>query len=221
MAEPGKARPDVARVRRPSDTPASGLTRGLVLALAATASVSGPARADPFTFSRILAPPTATRGAFLGAALATDGATIYAGARFADAGEPQAGAVYAFDPGSGALVATYAAPDPATGDQFGAAVAVVAGVLAVAAPHATAGDAIGVVYLFDPTSGTLLGTLSDPTPAADELFGYALAPVGDTLAVGAPFSDLAAPGAGAVYLFDPHTEAVLATITDPSAGEYD
>src|SRR5262249_20300231 len=58
-------------------------------------------------------------------------------------------------------------------------------------------------------------------PAADELFGYALAAVGDDLAVGAPFSDLAAPGAGAVYLLDPHTGALLGTIADPSAGEYD
>jgi Ca2+-binding RTX toxin-like protein len=129
---------------------------------------------------------------------------------------------------------TFAAP--ATGDDFGASVASVAGNAAIGAPldnGPTATDHPGAVFLYDgvPTDDgvsttyaykSLIHVFADPNPAAGDLFGAAIATVGTDLLIGAPGSSLTGPGDGAAYLFDadpssPTFGQLLATFTLPDA----
>jgi len=82
--------------------------------------------------------------------------------------------------------------------DFGAALAVGDGWIAVAAPAAD--SARGAVYLYrrDGASWTVAGRLAAAEPVANERFGAALAIHGDRLLVGAPGRD---HGAGNAYLF--------------------
>src|SRR5436190_8958910 len=64
-------------------------------------------------------------------------------------------------------------------------------------------------------------TLLDPTPADDDFFGSALTFAGGQLLVGARFDDTAADDAGAAYLLDPVTGALVATLEAPSAAASD
>ncbi len=60
-------------------------------------------------------------------------------------------------------------------------------------------------------------TIVDPTPAAGDFFGSAVAFVGIDLLAGARFDDTAATDAGAGYLVDSSTGGVLQTFLRPAA----
>ena len=64
--------------------------------------------------------------------------------------------------------------------------------------------------------GDLLHTFLNPTPAADDYFGYSVAGVGSNVLVGAMGHSTGAPGAGAAYLFDGTTGALLHTFLNPT-----
>jgi hypothetical protein len=65
------------------------------------------------------------------------------------------------------------------------------------------------------TNGTLLTTITNPTPGGAEMFGYRVAAIGDDrMVVTALFDDLAGENAGAAYLF--HIDGgLLATFANP------
>jgi len=113
---------------------------------------------------------------------------------------------------------TIANPTPAAGDNFSYTLAALGtDRLLIGAPYddTRASDA-GAAYLFD-INGTLLITFANPTPAADEKFGYAIAAVGtDRLLVGAYADNLVGSGAGAAYLFSTNSSALLTTFTNPT-----
>src|SRR5438552_18445069 len=58
-------------------------------------------------------------------------------------------------------------------------------------------------------------TLLDPTPDENDFFGSAMTLAGGNLLVGARFDDTAASDAGAAYLLDAATGAVLPTLLEP------
>ena len=60
----------------------------------------------------------------------------------------------------------------------------------------------GSAYVFDATTGNLLRTLNNPTPAASDYFGRSVAVSGSTVVVGAYLDDTGATDAGAAYVFD-------------------
>src|SRR5207248_9085722 len=98
-------------------------------------------------------------------------------------------------------------------------VAAVGSDLLVGAPHFNSGAAhAGAVFLFQ---GSAVRTLTKPTPAFDDLFGFALAAAGNTVIVGAPFDGSGAPGAGAAYLFDAATGVLAHTLPNPTPQDYD
>jgi len=70
-----------------------------------------------------------------------------------------AGAAYRFDGTTGALLATFHAPEPKNNDEFGYSLATFAGSVLVGAPHKQGG---GAVYLFG-ESGNLIKTYNNPT----------------------------------------------------------
>src|SRR5438093_1573720 len=164
--------------------------------------------------------PTPAENGFFGSAVTLAGGNLLVGAPFDDTAASDAGAAYLLDPATGALVTTLLEPAPAASDQFGAAVAAVGSDLLVGAPHFNSGAAhAGAVFVFQ--SGGGVRTLTKPTPAFDDLFGFALAAAGDTVVVGAPFDASGAPGAGAAYLFDARTGALVQTLANPTPADYD
>ena len=89
----------------------------------------------------------------------------------------------------------------------------------------TVSDA-GRAYLFDgdpmsPGYGDLLATLENPTPTFFDEFGWAMAPVGDTMALVSAHKENGPTDNGIVYLFDvdpvsPNLGDVLMTINNPT-----
>jgi photosystem II stability/assembly factor-like uncharacterized protein len=116
------------------------------------------------------------------------------------------------------VTVTIANPNPATGYWFGDSAAGVGDDrMAIGAPFdATYARNAGAVHLFN-TSGVWLTTLTNPTPVADEGFGWAVAGVGnDRVLVGAPTRS----DPGSAYLFDLNG-TLLTTFTNPLPAAYD
>ncbi|MCS6978295.1 MAG: tandem-95 repeat protein [Gemmatales bacterium] len=118
---------------------------------------------------------------------------------------------------------TSANPTPASGDDFGRAIAVGSGFYLVGAPRddTVANDA-GAAYLYN-SAGNLVRTFLNPAAAATaagDLFGWAVAIFGDYIAIGAPWAD-ANGGNGAVFVYDLSTGSLRATLTGPTGGSGD
>ena len=114
------------------------------------------------------------------------------------------------------LLTTFTNPTPAAGDYFGHAGATVGTnrVLIGAYQDDTGANNAGAAYLFD-TSGALLTTFTNPTPAIADNFGIAVTAVGaNRVLIGAWGDDTGASDAGAAYLFSTNG-ALLTTFTNP------
>jgi len=156
-------------------------------------------------------PATDDRFGWSVAAVGSDRVLI--GADFDDTGASAAGAAYLFST-NGTLLTTFTNPTPATDGRFGCAVAAVGSdrVLIGAYGDNTGAAGAGAAYLFS-TNGTLLITVTNPTPAADDHFGCAVAAVGShRVLIGAWGDDTGAATAGAAYLFslDTYTPGLVA-----------
>ena len=182
---------------------------------------SGP---DNGRFIRLYQAVNPADGGKCGSAVAAVGDNVLVGCPFDNTGAQDAGVVQLFDGTTAELLHTFVNPAPATSDRFGSAVASFATTVYIAAPYDGGGN--GVVYAFDgdplsPNFGDLLATIANPTPAANDVFGYAIAAVGSVLLIGAPSDDGTAAEAGAAYLFDgdpssPGFGTLLDTLLDPA-----
>ncbi len=112
----------------------------------------------------------------------------------------------------------YLNPLPAPGDLFGSSLAALGPNIVVGAPFHDVPSAIntGVVYILSGSTGGLLRTLANPTANPGDEFGFAVATVGSKVVVGAPFDDTAGSDAGAVYVFDGSTGALVRTFLNPA-----
>jgi hypothetical protein len=157
--------------------------------------------------------PTPSAGEAFGWSVAAMGSDrVLISARFKNAG---AGAAYLFRT-DGTLLTTFTNPAPALADNFGVSVTAVGSdrVLIGAIDHAAAGNG-GAAYLFS-TNGTLLTTFANPTPAANEYFGWSVAAVGSTrVLIGAYQDSTGALQAGSAYLFNTNG-TLLTAITNPT-----
>lgn len=98
-------------------------------------------------------------------------------------------------------------PDPTgpqSGAQFGYSIAVSGNYRVVGAPLS---DVLGVadvgqVFVFNAATNSLVATLNNPTPAANDQFGIAVAVSGNIVVVGASQDDTAKSNAGAAYVYD-------------------
>ncbi len=177
---------------------------------------------DPATETTLLAlaNPTPGQDDGFGSALTAVGNLVVVGAPrdSSDGGAFHAGAAYVFDGTTGALVRTLRAPVAAAGARFGAALATLGANVVVGAPRddAEAADSAGVVYLFDAASGALLRTFANPTSSRGDRFGFAIAPIGPDLVVGAPADDVGASNGGAAYRFSAATGEALGAYQQPS-----
>lgn len=139
-----------------------------------------------------------------GEAVAISGNHLVVGAGNDDEGAADSGRAYLFDlagatPELPSVVLSN--PSPTAGDRFGASVSIAGNLVVVGAPgdDSMASDG-GVAYVFD-LAGTLLHTLTLPSPAAGDEFGSAVAVSGGRVAVGAPGSDSGAMDAGNAAVF--------------------
>lgn len=152
-------------------------------------------------------------------AMGTD--RVLVGAPYDNRGAAAAGAAYLFNT-NGTLLTTITNPVPADSDFFGTALAAVGNdrVLISAIDYGTAKGNGGSAYLFD-TNGTLLTSLTNPTPAASEYFGWSVAAVGSTRVLIGAFQDsTGAVQAGSAYLFSTNG-TLLNTFTNPTPAAYD
>ncbi len=157
-----------------------------------------------------------------GHAVAGTGDRVLIGApRTAVYGLPMAGAAYLFDASTGRLLRAFYEPTPSANAEFGSTVAFVDGQPLIASPAATVGGApaAGCAYLFDVSSGRLLRTFSaQPAPVAHEIFALTATQVGGAVLFGAPHATVAGePRAGAAYLLDAESGALVRRYTAPTA----
>ena len=178
------------------------------------------------TFQPLLAfdNPTPNPGDEFGFAVLALGQKIVIGAPFDSTAGNQTGAVYVFDGVTGALLRTIVNPDATGSKHFGWSLgAVDTNTILVGAPKDNTGlTGGGVVYMCNATTGAVIKVFVNPTPSADDEFGYAVDVVGTTVLIGAPGHDVpetedaaALLDAGAAYLFDSTTGALVRTIVDP------
>ncbi len=162
-------------------------------------------------------PPLA--GDQLGAAVATDGTQIFAGAP--TAGPDNSGAVYRFEQGAGGWLPQRLEIEAASGDQLGASLALDGDLLVAGAPAPPPGSGTGRVHVL------LVGNpLEPPVPGNAEirdLAGFAVAVDGRRVVVGGVLGDQGAGAAGAAWSFDCSgeacTEEAEAVARDPLLGK--
>ena len=133
-----------------------------------------------------------------------------------------AGEAYLFNARTGQLVRTFVNPDPDVGsrDGFGYSVAMDGTNVLVGAPwdDTGAGEA-GVAYLFNASTGQLIHTFLNPSPDANDQFGYSVAIGGRNVVIGALNDDSLATG-GSAYLFDANTGSQLGGFRNPIPGTF-
>jgi hypothetical protein len=148
--------------------------------------------------------PTPTSSSFdhFGESVAALGSDrVLVGAYANSAGALNAGAAFLFDT-NGTLLSTFNNPTPAYQDFFGSTVTAVGGdMVLIGSPQDSMGPPrTGLAYLFS-TNGTVLTTITNPTPADFDYFGGSVAALGsDRVLIGAHFDSSGGLYGGAAYL---------------------
>ncbi len=147
---------------------------------------------------RTLNSPAPEGGQLFGASVAISGNTVVVGR-----GVPWIQAAYVFDAATGNLLSSLEASSGQPVAVSGNTVVVSGSTVVVGAPYDLIGASHpGSAYIFDAATGSLRGTLNNPTPADYDEFGNSVAVSGSTLVVGAPRDDTGATDAGSVYIFN-------------------
>jgi Ca2+-binding RTX toxin-like protein len=158
-----------------------------------------------------------------GYSVAVSGSSVVVGAPHNDVGaSANCGQAYVFDASTGALIATLDNPSPATNDDFGNSVSVSGNTVVVGAYQDDAGGFnSGRAYVFDASTGALLSTLANPSPASGDQFGGAVSVSGEAVVVGAISDDTGATDNGQAYVFNATTGALMFSLTDSFPGYAD
>lgn len=152
------------------------------------------------------------------------GDKVVVGAREEDSdGAVDSGAAYVFDAITGSLLNTLINPLNSGSDLFGWSVAIDGNLIAVGSrlEDVAASDA-GAVHVYDVTTGGLVTSIYDPTPASSDNFGWSVDIDDGRVLVGSYQDD---PGsinnAGQAFLFDALTGSLLHTLDnpDPTVGD--
>jgi len=242
LAPVAAQRPDTLRLtlHNPGTTPQLGARQGFSVALDGDWVVVGAPYDDlggtdagtvkvynaiTGALTHVLANPNPASNDAFGYSVAISGTRVVVGAPFDDTGASDAGSAYVYDLAGAAPtipVATFNNPTPGSDDLFGRSVAASGHLVVVGAPHddTGAGNA-GSVYVYDfsnavPDAPAM--TLGNPSPVANDRFGFSVAASGSRIVIGTPYHDSGADGAGRVYVYDV-TRALptipLATLNNP------
>ncbi|OCX66418.1 hypothetical protein BFP70_05190 [Thioclava sp. SK-1] len=134
------------------------------------------------------------------------------------------GAAFHFAADTGTARGELTNPDPTGADFFGTSVAVSGGYAVVGAygddPDGAA--SAGSAYVYDTATGAQVSTLTSPEPAAYSYFGKSVSLSNGYVLVGAYGAD---PGgissAGAAYVYDAITGALVSTLLSPEPERFD
>lgn len=231
----------------PGDRPQTGAEQGSCVALDGTLAVVGAYHDDTrqtdsgvvkvFNAStgqllHTLINPNPASSSYFGYAVAVSGTRIVVGAIGDDLGALDAGRAYVFDVGTATPtvpIATLNNPAPTQSDQFGWAVAI-SGTRVMVGARANDTPTImdaGSVYVYDLASASPtvpIVTMDNPTPAANEYFGTAVAIAGTRVVVGADWENTGASHAGSAYVYEltSATPTVpIHTLNNPTPGADD
>jgi hypothetical protein len=147
--------------------------------------------------------PHGNDNAQFGAGVAISGDKIAIGAPGNDIAGTNKGAIYVFNINTGALVRTFTDPNAGSSDNygFGSRIDFDGDLLIVGKPYDNPGglDNAGRVYVFNVATGTLQRTIANPTPAAEDFFGYSVGISGSDVLIGGYGNVGPGPKYGAVY----------------------
>ena len=124
------------------------------------------------------------------------------------------GDVTIYDSASGALVDIIGNPNDEN-DYFGYAVDISGNTMVVGSRYgnvAGANSNEGLAFVYDLSTMTLMHTLSAPNALTQDRFGTSVAIDGDLIVVGSDRYDLAAENAGAAFVYNAQTGALLRTL---------
>ncbi len=165
-----------------------------------------------------LLPSDGAAGDEFGHSIALANGIVAVGAVGDDDNGTDSGSAYLFDTSTGAQLFKLLPSDGAANDNFGFAIAIANGVVAVGAHwDDDNGTDSGSAYLFDAATGAQIAKLLPSDGAANDLFGRSIAIANGVVAVGAVGDDDNGTWSGSAYLFDAATGAQLAKLL-PSDG---
>jgi outer membrane protein assembly factor BamB len=194
----------------------------------AVGGVVGSAYTFSATTGKLIKTLSSSKTGGIGSSVAISGTTALVGAPQQTAQSvSQAGKVYVLNATTGSLIKAPISPAPESSGRFGTSVGVSGTTAVIGAPFESASgySNAGNAYVFNPTSGKLLLTISSPStrlrsPNAQSsgAFGTAVAISENTIVVGAPSETAATEsGAGNVYTFSASTGKLTGTLKDPNA----
>ncbi len=126
-----------------------------------------------------------------------------------------AGKVIMYSGTTSTILKTFAAPTATANGYFGASVAGTTDGFVIIGETGSNGNA-GRVYFYNASSGSLVCTINNPTPASGDSFGCSVAQVGNNILVGAKGDDNnSLTDSGAAYLFN-RSGTLLATYINPT-----
>ena len=134
-------------------------------------------------------------------------------------GKLAAGHVYAYSLTTGKLVYTLSSPNAQSVGEFGGVLATSGSLLVVGAvtENTTLGFA-GRAYVYNATTGSLIGSLKSPNPGFEGEFGSTVYATPSYVIVAAQNETAGGNlGAGNVYVFSASNLALVKTLTSPSA----
>gem|GEM_PF-5970547 len=185
----------------------------------------------PTVPSLTLRNPTPASQDFFGHAVAISLNQVVISASGDKTGATNAGSAYVYDLSSATPTLpafTLNNPAPALGDQFGASVSISGALVAVGANLDDAGASdSGSAYIYNLTGAqptTPAWTLTNPQPAANDQFGFAVSIDGLRVAVSAHFDDRSATDAGTAWVYDlsgatPTTPELFLVAPNAGAGD--
>jgi hypothetical protein len=163
-------------------------------------------------------PTPATNDQF-GGAVSLSGNQALVGAQRDALGGTASGVAHLYDVTTGGLTNTFSNPGPApnASDNFGHAVAISGNQALISAVGDDRGASnAGAAYVFNTTTGAVLQTFLNPTPASGDNFGFDVALSGNRALISTINDDTANLNAGAAYLYDTTTGALLHTFLNPT-----
>lgn len=191
------------------------------LALLAAVSGIAPASADaasPAPLRTIPNPVPQQADNFGRNMMATPNGYIVTGSQHADVnGVVDCGAAYVINAATGQVIHNLYNPEPRSDDGFGAFAWAGDTRAIVSAFWKAEGSAThaGRAYIYDLASGLHTLTIHNPTPGTEDLFGYAVAMLGDKAIISARGDDTNGLDSGAVYIYDSISGALLKTLLNP------
>jgi hypothetical protein len=154
-----------------------------------------------------------------GWSVAVSGNSAIVGAPGENASSVQAaGEVYIFSLTTGTLLETLSSPNPQSGGGFGGDMATSGSLLVVGAvdENTTVGFA-GRAYVYNVTTGSLIGSLQSPNPQYEGEFGSTTYAMPGYVIVGAQNETTGGfVGAGRVYVYNATDLSLIETLTSPS-----